>query len=244
MKPASSVSAVLLLPLLISCARGGVPTAEDVPEILAEAQGTREVSKWNDSEARRAVRTSFKTLLYFDSLHESEVRSRFQRPELRSYLMLDDSYIGGDFPRRIALLLREVQLANQNYALQVASFPNVLSEKLATTELSSTERAAVASAVTRTIEERRQPVMLAVAAFDTFVQRAAQLYEVAAGNPGAFRSLRTGLEASDGRARNSFNGLVDQVNRAHDATDAAIRGLDPEQQAHFRRMGVASPVRR
>ncbi|HEY0304831.1 MAG TPA: hypothetical protein VGC44_07650, partial [Longimicrobiales bacterium] len=137
---------------------------------MAEAAGTQEVGKWGDSPARRAVRSTFKTMLYFDSVHEAEVRKRFQTPELRSYLMLSDSYVGGNFPRRIAVLLREVQQANQNYLLQVQSFPTLLSEKLASADLPADRRTTLQSEMARVYTTRQQPMVAAVAAFDSFVQ--------------------------------------------------------------------------
>lgn len=238
-------SALLFALMLASCTNSGrIPTAEDVPEIMAEAAGTQEVGKWGDSPARRAVRSTFKTMLYFDSVHEAEVRKRFQTPELRSYLMLSDSYVGGNFPRRIAVLLREVQQANQNYLLQVQSFPTLLSEKLASADLPADRRTTLQSEMARVYTTRQQPMVAAVAAFDSFVQLAARLYETAAANSGSVRSMRTGLEISDGRVLGGFNALVDQANRAHEVADSAIRRLDPEQQARFRRMGIATPIKR
>ena len=234
--------AVMMAAVLLACGGQGVPTAEDVPAILAEAQGSESVSKWRDSDARRAVRSSFKMLLYFDSVHVAEVSRRFQRPELRSYLMLDDSYIGGEFPRRIALLLREVQEADRNYLLQVASYPDLLKERLASVDLATAERNALETEITRAVAARQQPVVEALTVFDTFVSSAASLYEMAAANPGAFRSMRTGLEISSGALLGRFNATVNEVNRAHEAADSAIRRLDPEHQARFRRMGVATPV--
>lgn len=228
--------------LCISCANQSVPAAEDVPDIIAEAQGAQPVSKWRDSPARRAVRTSFKTALYFDSVHEAEVAKRFRTPELRDYLMLSDSYVGGDFPRKIAVLLREVQQADQNYLQQVASFPTVLDEQLARTKLSASERQSLGTDMGQAYETRQRPVVAAVSALDSFVQLAAQIYELMAANSGSVQSMRTGLEISNGGVLQRFNALVDQTNRAHEVADTAIRRLNPEQQARFKRMGVAKRV--
>lgn len=228
--------------LIASCANQSVPTAEDVPAIIAEAQGAQSVSKWRDSPARRAVRTSFRTALYFDSLHEAEVAKRFRTPELRNYLMLSDSYVGGDFPRKIAVLLREVQQADQNYLQQVASFPTVLDEQLARTELSAAARQTLGAEMGEVYATRQRPVLAAVTALDSFIQLTAQLYELMAANSGSIQSMRTGLHISNGAVLQRFNGLVDQVNSAHEAADTAIRRLDPEQQDRFKRMGVAKRI--
>ncbi|HEY0670649.1 MAG TPA: hypothetical protein VGD27_00215 [Longimicrobiales bacterium] len=230
--------------LLAACGSDRLPTRADVPDIMAEAQGTKPVSKWRDSKAREAVRSSFRSALYFDSMHQAEVRTRFQRPELRSYLLLEDSYVGGDFPRRIAGLLREVQQADQLYVQQVASYPELLASRLARLDLSDAQRAALHAEMTQAYAARQQPVLATVAVIDTFVHTVARLYEMMASNQGAFQSKLAGLEFSDVDMLRRYNGMVDEVNRAHAAADSAIRRLPPEHQAHFRRMGLATPVRK
>ena len=238
----SGLGAAFAATLLVSCANQRIPTGEDVPDIIAEAQGTREVSRWRDSPARRAVRVSFKTALYFDSVHEAEVGRRFRTPELRTYLMLSDSYVGGDFPRKIAVLLREVQQADQNYLQQVASFPTVLSDQLSRTDLSSAERQSLESEMAQAYSARQRPVVEAVTALDSFVQLTAQIYELMAANAGSVQSMRTGLRISNGAVLQRFNGLVDQANRAHEVADTAIRRMNPVQQARFTRMGVTKRI--
>jgi hypothetical protein len=236
---------ILLFALFtVSCTSDSIPGTADVPDIYAEAAGTKEISKWQDSPARKAVRSSFKTMMYFDSVHEAEVRARFQRPHLRSYFMRADSYIGGDFPRQTAVLLREVQQANRNYLLQVESYPSVLNDKLGPMDLSADQKRTLADEMTRAYAVRQKPAIEAVAEFDKFVEAAARLYEVAAANSGSLQSMRTGLETTDGRVHLGFNRVVDDVNRAHTAADHAIRRLPPEHLQRFMRMGIAQPIRR
>ena len=235
---------IILAATMAACSRNAVPTTEDIPDIMAEAQGTREVSKWRDSEARRAVRSAFKTMLYFDSVHTAEVARRFATPELRSYLMLSDSYVGGDFPRRTAVYLREVQQSNQQYLQLVQTFRTILSDKLATTDIPADRRQAITNEMAQAYDAQQKPVIRAVAAVDTFVQHAAVLYELAASRSGAFQSMRTGLEISDGAVLQRFNQLVDRANHAHEVADSAIRRLPADQQTRFRAMGVATPLKR
>jgi hypothetical protein len=220
-----------------------VPATDDVPDLMAEAAGTKPPPKWGDSPVRKAVRSSFRTMLYFDSLHEAEVRARFQRPELRSYLFLSDSYIGGDFPRRTAMLLREVQQANRDYLQRVQTFSSVLNERMARTDLSAGERSAIERDIAAAYAARQQPAVQVVTALDGFVDSAAQLYELMAVHSGSIQSMRTGLEIADPRVLQRYNGLVDQVNRAHEAADSAMRRLvEPDQQQRFRRMGLTKRV--
>jgi len=46
---------------------------------------------------------------------EAEVGKRFRRPELQGYPMLPDSFVGGSFPKEIAVLLREVEELESKY---------------------------------------------------------------------------------------------------------------------------------
>ena len=234
--------AVSVPALFVSCGNQSLPTADDVPAIIAEAQGTQSVAKLRDSPARRAVRVSFKTALYFDSVHEAEVGRRFRTPELRTYLMLSDSYVGGDFPRKIAVLLREVQQADQNYLQQVASFPTVLTDQLSRTDLPTAQRQSLEAEMAQAYSARQRPVVAAVTALDSFVQLTAQIYELMAANAGSVQSTRTGLQISNGGVQQRFNALVDRVNRAHEVADTAIRRLSPEQQARFTKMGVTKRI--
>jgi hypothetical protein len=82
---------------------------------------------------------------------EAEIGKRFRRPELRDYLMLPDSFVGGSFPEEIAVLLREVEELESKYV-------SLLHEPSFTT----------------------QAVIAARQAFDRFVQVTAELDEVMA----------------------------------------------------------------
>jgi hypothetical protein len=235
---AASFLAITIAAFLSFCSSAPVPDAADVPAIMAEASGAQAAPR-RDSEAREAVRGAFRAMLHLDSVHTEEVGRRFQRPELRSYLMLPESYIGGDFPRGTAVLLREVQKLDREYLDALEAFPEVLERRLASTDLSEDQKRTLKEEMSQAFSARQRPVVEAVVAFDKFVGSAAELYELVARYPGSVRAMRDGLHITDGGLSARFNRLVDATNGAHDAADAAFRRLNvPEQQAKFTRMGV------
>ena len=146
---------------------------------------------------------------------EGEVRRRFQTPELKNYLMLPTSFIGGTFPRKIAVLLRETQEL----------------EKKHVTHLESSGTA-------------NQAVLETHKAFETFAGQAAELYELMAAQPkDSVRDMRSGLEISDPGVHAEYNRRVDEINAAHERLDKTIRALPPEQQASFSRMGLTTRLK-
>jgi predicted SnoaL-like aldol condensation-catalyzing enzyme len=116
---------------------------------------------------------------------EAEVGERFRRPELQGYLMLPDSFVGGSFPKEIAVLLREVEELESKYV-------SLLQE-------SST---------------KNQPVIEAHQALEQFARVAAELYEVMAAASASVKSMRDGLEISDASLAAEYDRRVDEVNAA------------------------------
>ena len=146
---------------------------------------------------------------------ESELRNRWQRPELKNYLMLTNSFIGGTFPRKTAVLLRESQEL-------VSKYVNHL----------------------ETSGSADPGVLEAHKALVKYTGEAAELYELMAAQPkDAVRDTRNGLEISDPYVHSEYNRRVDLVNAAHDRLDGAIKALTPEQQMSFRRMAVATRLK-
>lgn len=141
--------------------------------------------------------------------HEAAVRALFQRPELRSYLMLPNSFVGGSFPEKIAGYLREV-------------------EELEGAHLEYLQENSGSS----------QPVVEAHQAFERFAGEAAGLYEVMAAGSAYIKDMRDGLDISDPSLLEEYNRRVDEVNGARDDLEAAIQALTPEQRSSFSRMGL------
>jgi hypothetical protein len=139
--------------------------------------------------------------------HEASISKLFGRPELRDYLMLPESFVGGSFPRGTAVLLREVQQLEGTYlgVLQASSAPN-------------------------------QPVVQAHQALEEFARQAAELYELMASGAASIKATRDGLEISDASLHAQYNQHVDAVNAARDRLEVALRALTAEQQASFSRM--------
>lgn len=146
---------------------------------------------------------------------EAEVRKRFLRPHLRDYLMLPGSFVGGKFPKETAALLREVQQITSGYI----------------THLESTGG--------------DQAVLATHRALETFVSKSAGLYELMAAQPlDSVKDMREGLVISDAGVHAQYNRLVDEVNAAHERLDTLIRSLPAGQQSSFRRMSIATIVRK
>jgi len=126
----------------------------------------------------------------------------------------------------------------------VESFPTLLGERLARTDLAEQQRNALQTAMAQATAARQRPINEMIFAFDNYVTSAAQLYETVAASSGSVKSMRDGLYISNPGALGRFNKLVDEVNRAHEVADSALRRLAPEQQTRFRRMGLATPIRK
>ena len=129
--------------------------------------------------------------------------------------MLPESFIGGTFPQRTAVLLREVQqLVSAHVAyLETSGSPN-------------------------------QGVLEAHRAFETFAGQEAELYELmAAQSTNTVKAKRTGLEVSDSAVAEEYNLRVDQVNAARDRLEEAFMELPSEQQASFRRIGLTTRLK-
>jgi hypothetical protein len=236
--------ALAVAAVLSACSNVGVPGTADVPDIIAEAAGTKPEPR-RDSEARRAVRASFRAMLLVDSIHVAEVGSRFARHELSdSYLLRDESFVGGTWPKQTAVLLREVQRADFEYLAAMQSFRSVLDRRLAETDLSADERRVLADQMVKAFAARQQPVVQTVEAFDQLIGVIAEMYELAAKHPSSIKAMRTGLEVEDERVLQRYNSLVDRANSLHAVADSAVRRLEPQQQARFARMRVVKPIRR
>ncbi len=142
---------------------------------------------------------------------EAEIGKRFRRPELQGYLMLPGSFVGGSFPKEIAVLLREVEELESEYV-------SLLQESSTGT----------------------QPVIQAHQAFEQFARVTAELYEVMAAASTSVKSMRDGLEISDASLLAEYNRRVDEVNAARGEFEVALQALTTEQQAPFSRMGLTA----
>ena len=235
----SPVSAGMVAVVLSACADAtALPTPADVPVIMAEASGETPVTR-RESPARRAVRLSFRVMLDLDSIHESGVRYRFSTPHLRSYLFLDESYIGGDFPREMAGHLRHVHVLNRDYLDAQPQYPDVLSDLLDSADLQDEERRALVDGMAKEYASRRRPFIGAVRAFDDYMVAAARVYELAAQYPASFTAAREGLLIDNDAILGRFNRLADEANAARAAADRAIDGLDGDDKMRFVRMRAA-----
>ena len=186
----ASLALAFLTPLLTSCSSDATPPGE----------------------APAGVPTAEKLI---ETELEGELSRRWQRPELRNYLMLSVSFIGGKMPRTIAGLLRETQeLVNKHVShLQTSGSAD-------------------------------QNLIAAHKALETFARQAAELYELMAAQPlNAVRDMREGLEIEDPGVHAEYNRRVDEVNASIDRLDNAIKALTPEQQTSFRRMAVATAIK-
>ena len=141
--------------------------------------------------------------------HEASISRLFGRPELRFYLMLPDSFVGGSFPRGTAVLLRQL-------------------EQLETTYLGVLQASSGSS----------QAVIQTHRAFEQFTRQAAELYELMAAGASSIKNTRDGLEISDPSLNAEYNRRVDEVNAARDRFEVAVRELPPKHQVSFSRMGL------
>lgn len=141
--------------------------------------------------------------------HEAAVRSLFQTPELKYYLMLSYSFVGSAFPAKVAGYLREVEQLEGEYILLLQESPQGM-----------------------------ETVIAAHQAFEEFARGAAELYEVMSAGAAHVKDMREGLVISDQRLMDEYNRRVDEVNGARDALEAAIQALTPDQRLSFRRMGL------
>lgn len=242
---AAAVAGALSLVVLLGCSGGsGLPPIADFPAIMSEAEGTAEVPFGRETPARAAVRDSFRAMLEVHEDYEAKVGRPFQRQQLRSYFLLDESYIGGSFPRGIAELLREVETLEGEYLAEIRGFPDVLKRNLDAAGVSHEHRASFERAVAAAFAASRQPAVAATEAHRAFVGKAAELYELVASSPESIRSMRDGLEISDPSLLSDFNRLVDEVNAAGDAADAALQTLDARQRESRHAMGLAARAQR
>ena len=243
MKPGTGPSwfAITLAAVLSACS--SLPGPADVPEIMSEAAGTKPEPRWGDSDARRAVRMSARSMLRFDSVHVAEVSRRFARPELYDYLLRPESFVGGLWPGKTAVLLREVQQVDREYVFALRSFPVALYRRLAETDLSEDRRRVFVNEMSAAFLEQQQPVVDAVEAFDDFIGVLAEMYELAAEYRSSIRLMRDDLRIVNGRVRKRYNSLVDRANSAHAVAESAIRQLEPLQQVRFARMRVLKPAK-
>jgi hypothetical protein len=129
--------------------------------------------------------------------------------------MLPDSFVGGSFPKEIAVLLREVEELERKYV-------SLLQES----------------------SSKTQAVIAAHQTFDRFVQVTAELYEVMAAAPASVKSMRDGLEISDASLLAEYNRRVDEVNAARDRFEMALQALTTEQRAPFSRMGLTAYLKK
>jgi hypothetical protein len=241
-----------------SCSdNGGAPGASEIAALVKEvaeeeaaasvlaakgfaAEGS--ATRADGSPARRAVRESIRQVLVASDRIGAEVGRYFRRPQLQSYLLLADSYVGGSFPATIAELLRKVQALEDAYLAETRGFAELLASKF--TEAGVSAEQALVAELAAAFAAERKPLVAAVEAHREFVVAAAELYELVASQPESIRSLREGLEISDPALLERFNSRVDAVNSAIDATDFALRALDSEQRKSVHWMGLAKRVER
>jgi len=184
----ASLALALLTPLLSGCSSDQPPGESGAPGGVPSAE--------------KQIETEL----------EGELRRRWQRPELRSYLMLTNSFIGGTMPRTIAGLLRETR--------------ELVSKHVSHLETSGSTD---------------QNLLQAHKALETFAKQTAELYELMAAQPlNAVRDMREGLVIDDPGVHAEYNRRVDDVNASIDRLDNAIKALTPEQKMSFRRMAVAT----
>lgn len=146
--------------------------------------------------------------------HEADIAKRFRGPELSAYLMLPDSFVGGTFPHKVAVLLREVEALEAAFLVKLQS-----------------------------LDTTNEAVLESHRAFLEFAGLAAALYERMAEAPRSIRAMRDGLEIADPSLADEYNSRVDEVNAARDRFEASIRALTTEQQASFSRMGLTVRLR-
>jgi hypothetical protein len=186
---------------------------------------------------------SIRSMLRFDSVHVAEVSGLFARPELYDYLLRPESFVGGVWPGKTAVLLREVQQVDREYVFALRSFPVALYRRLAETDLSEDQRRDFVNEMSAAFSTQQQSVVDAVDAFDEFIGVLAEMYELAAEYRSSIRLMRDDLRIVNRRVRDRYNSLVDRANSAHAVAESAIRRLEPQQQARFARMRVLKPAR-
>ncbi|HSJ08707.1 MAG TPA: hypothetical protein VK928_02310 [Longimicrobiales bacterium] len=219
------------------------PTAEDLPALLAEAAAGTTVPRSQDDPARRAVRMSLRAMMHLDSLHVAEVGARVRRPHLQGYFLYQDSYVGGDFPKQTAVILREIERLVQDYVASLEGYPEVLRNTLASTDVPSDRQEALVAEMSAAYAASQEVNIRVNRALEKFVVEAAKGYELAAANPGAFSSTRAGLEVEGSALLSQSNRSVAAINRAGDELDVLLRSLTPEQSLPFSRMSLQTLVR-
>jgi hypothetical protein len=194
--------------------------------------------------AREAVREALRKMLELDQAFTRACGARTQRPELHSYLLRPDAYIGGTFPRGTAELLREIQELENDYLEELTRFPELLALKLAQSDVPPQDRQALVDEFAGIVAARWQPVVAAVEAHRAFVVAAAELYELVAAQPESIQWKRTGLEFSDAALEEDFDSQAKVVDNAHEAAQRAYQTLDTQRGGMLHWMGQTKQVGR
>ena len=236
---------ILLLAAVLGCSgRGGArPTGADLAQLVNEAaaldpSGTVPV----EPSARGAVREALRKMLELDHAFSEACWKRVQRAELQAYLFRHESYIGGEFPRGTAELLREVQELEDGYLEELQRFPELLAQKLEQSEVPPADRQALVDEMAAAVAARWKPVVAAVEAHRAFADAAAELYELVASEPESIRALPAGLEFSDETLEAHFDEQAKLVNDAQEAAQRAYRVLDKQRGGSLHWLGHTKRV--
>ena len=235
-----------LIVLLASSAATSCTTDRSLPDrtdyavIMAAAAAGRS-SGLRDDAVGRAITRSFRFVLYLDSIHAAELSSRWNRPQLsQSYLLRDESFVGGTFAAETARLLRESQRANREYISAVRNYPEVLREYLAASDLTADQQDALVSEFADTVLAAHRNWLDYLEKADAMMDAVASLYEHAARYPDAFAAHRGGLEVGSESALSRFNAQVETVNRALESANAALQRLGDEEMHRARALRMAT----
>ena len=237
----------LLVAALLACTGcgGSRPTSADLDELLAEAAALDYYDPIPaHPTAREAVREALRKMLELDQAFTRECGKRAQRPELQSYLLRAEAYIGGTFPRGTAELLREMQQLENDYLAELPRFPELLALKLAQSDVPAGDRQALVDEFAGVVATRWRPVVAAVEAHRAFAVAAAELYELVAARPESLRAMRTGLEFSDATLEEDFDAQARVVDDAHEASQRAFEVLDTQSGGMLNWIGLTKRVGR
>jgi|SRR5690349_2334324 len=224
--------------------RGGArPTGADLVELLNEAAALDQSAPVAvEASARGAVREALRKMLELDHAFSEACWKRVQRAELQTYLFRHESYIGGEFPRGTAGLLREVQELEDGYLAELQRFPELLAQKLEQSEVPAEDRKGLVDEMSAAVLARWKPVVAAVEAHRAFADAAAELYELVASEPESIRALTTGLEFSDATLEEHFDAQAKLVNEAQEAAQRAFRVLDKQRGGSLHWLGQTKRV--
>ena len=223
--------AVLLVMWLSACGKGGMPTRADLPDLLAEAAPSDAAPIATGSPARKAVRDTLRQVLATEKIRGEDVAYLYGRPELRDpYMLMDMHFVGGTYPLGAAELLRKVHALESQVLAEHQGFPQRLEENLAKADVAAEDRKALVDEMKEALAAKRRPVLTAIESHQKLLEALAELFELAGSRPESLKAMRDGLEISDPSLLENFNSKADAVNRAIDATNGVLNGLDADSR--------------